>query len=472
MSLRDRLVTDSAERATVLDPTEQTPPQHVPVRTDCAWVSNTGERTIGAAPSEWPDDARYRPLTTTTVTAYLSRREVVAERLGGVPEQWHAHERGDGNLNLVFIVQGPAGAVVVKQALPYVRMVGESWPLSLKRNFFEHRALTEQARWAAEFVPAIYHTDDAMALIVMEYLAPHRVLRKGLIAAHTYPNVGRHLGLFLARTLFNTSDLVLNGRAKKACISVFLANTAMCQISEDLIFDEPYFAAPMNRHTAPQLDSVVAALAQDSKLKVAVQAMKWRFMNQPECLSHGDLHTGSVMVTDADTRVIDAEFAFFGPMGFDIGVLLANFMMAYLSQPGHREGGHDRDMYRAYLLEQIAVIWRTFAGEFAQLWQTCGARAGGELCNPRLSVDAPEFSSAALEWRLEGIWQDTLGFAGCEMIRRIVGLAHVEDFEAIAAAEIRADGEQQAIALGRALLTERARFASIEDLTSAVSACA
>jgi 5-methylthioribose kinase len=58
------------------------------------------------------------------------------------------------------------------------------------------------------------------------------------------------------------------------------------------------------------------------------------------------------------------------------------------------------------------------------------------------------------------------------MIRRIVGLAHVEDFEAIAAAQIRADGEQQAIALARALLTDRARFASIEDLTAAVSACA
>jgi 5-methylthioribose kinase len=58
------------------------------------------------------------------------------------------------------------------------------------------------------------------------------------------------------------------------------------------------------------------------------------------------------------------------------------------------------------------------------------------------------------------------------MIRRIVGLAHVEDFEAIAAAEIRARGETRAIALARALLTERARVASIGDLTAALSACA
>jgi 5-methylthioribose kinase len=135
--------------------------------------------------------------------------------------------------------------------------------------------------------------------------------------------------------LFNTSDFRLSGSAKKERIGAFLSNTAMCQISEDLIFDEPYFTAPMNRHTSPQLDAAASALARDTDLKVAVQIMKWCFMNQPECLIHGDLHTGSIMVTQDDTRVIDPEFAVYGPMGFDIGVLLANFLMAYLAQPGH-----------------------------------------------------------------------------------------------------------------------------------------
>jgi 5-methylthioribose kinase len=428
--------------------------------------------SIGAEPTRRLDPRRYHALTTDDVAIYLSRQVVVASRLGGTPGQWHARERGDGNLNLVFIVQGPAGAVVVKQALPYVRMVGESWPLSLARNYFEHSALREQARWAAEFVPAIYHIDDDMALIVMEFLAPHRVLRKGLLAAHAYPSVGRHLGSFLARTLFNTSDLRLTGREKKACMSVFLSNTAMCQISEDLIFDEPYFSAPLNRHTSPHLDAVVAALAEDAALKVAVQAMKWRFMNQPECLVHGDLHTGSVMVTDSDTRVIDAEFAFFGPMGFDMGVLLANFTMAFLSQSGHAARPGDRDAYRVYLLDQMTAIWLTFVSEFSQLWQARDGLAGGELCNPRLAVDAPMFSSAALEWRLRGIWRDALGFAGCEIIRRIVGLAHVEDFESIADADARARCEQQAISLARELLTERPRFLSIADLVGAVTASA
>jgi 5-methylthioribose kinase len=41
------------------------------------------------------------------------------------------------------------------------------------------------------------------------------------------------------------------------------------------------------------------------------------------------LHTGSIMVTDDDTRVIDPEFAWYGPMAFDVGMMLANFWMSF-----------------------------------------------------------------------------------------------------------------------------------------------
>ena len=37
---------------------------------------------------------------------------------------------GDGNINFVYIVTGPAGAVCLKQGLPFVRIAGDSWPLT------------------------------------------------------------------------------------------------------------------------------------------------------------------------------------------------------------------------------------------------------------------------------------------------------------------------------------------------------
>ena len=43
-------------------------------------------------------------------------------------------EIGDGNINFVYRVAEPdVASVIVKQALPYVRIIGEGWPLSLDR---------------------------------------------------------------------------------------------------------------------------------------------------------------------------------------------------------------------------------------------------------------------------------------------------------------------------------------------------
>ena len=44
---------------------------------------------------------------------------------------WHAQvqEVGDGNINFVYIVKGPQGAVCLKQGLPFVR-IAQDWPLT------------------------------------------------------------------------------------------------------------------------------------------------------------------------------------------------------------------------------------------------------------------------------------------------------------------------------------------------------
>lgn len=412
--------------------------------------------------------AAYTALTPDTVREYLASRHEIAARLGGTAAQWSTREVGDGNLNLVFIVQGPLGSVVVKQALPYVRLVGESWPLPLSRSHFEYLALLEQARWVRRFVPALYHADSQMALIVMEHLAPHVVLRKGLVRGIRYPEVARHLGTFLAHTLYFTSDLHLPAEEKKKRMEQFLGNTAMCRISEDLIFDEPYFAAPMNRHTSPQLDANAAALRGDGALKLAVQEMKWCFQNCCESLVHGDLHTGSVMVTDLDTRVIDPEFAFYGPMGFDIGAIIGNLLIAYLSQPGHEKTPGERRAFQAYLLAQTQSLWETFRHTFSQLWRDHVADArGGGIYQPRLNVDTPDLLQRAIDARLSAIWDQALGFAGSKIIRRIIGLAHVEDFEAIADPDQRARCEANALRLARDLLVQRSGFSDMKAVIDA-----
>jgi 5-methylthioribose kinase len=225
----------------------------------------------------------------------------------------------------------------------------------------------------------------------------------------------------------------------------------------------------MNRHTSPQLDPMILALRRDAPLKLAVQEMKWCFQNHPEALIHGDLHTGSVMVSTLDTRVIDPEFAFYGPMGFDVGAIIGNLLIAYLSQPGHETTAGDRRSYRDYLLAQAQALWETFQDCFARLWRERVAGApGGDIYQPRLNVDAPDLIQMAIDARLGAIWSDALGFAGCKIIRRIVGLAHVEDFEGIEDRDVRAACEGNALRLARDLLVNRAGYPGIKALIDAV----
>ncbi len=131
-------------------------------------------------PLDVPRQDQYRILREADLRDYLAQLPVVSAQLGGSPAAWSIGEVGDGNLNLVFIVRGTSGGIAVKQALPYVRLVGESWPLPLSRSHYEHQALTLQARLAPGLVPAVLHHDEALAVIAMELLEPHIIMRKGL----------------------------------------------------------------------------------------------------------------------------------------------------------------------------------------------------------------------------------------------------------------------------------------------------
>ena len=200
----------------------------------------------------------YAPLTDQTVRPFLAEVSGIAMRLGGAPAAWTVREVGDGNLNLVFIVKGPAGGVCIKQALPYVRLVGESWPLSLDRAHYEHEALKSQTAVVPQLVPKVYHFDKARAAIVMELLEPHIILRKGLIQAIRYPRIAEDIAAFAAHTLFSTSDLAVRAVVKKERMAEFCHNTDLCKITEDLVFTDPYRIAKLNRWTSPQLDSIAA----------------------------------------------------------------------------------------------------------------------------------------------------------------------------------------------------------------------
>jgi 5-methylthioribose kinase len=403
----------------------------------------------------------YRRLSETDLPSYLGGLATLRDRLGGEPSAWSVREVGDGNLNLVFIVKGPRGGVAVKQALPFVRLVGESWPLPLSRAHFEHLALTRQAELAPGLVPAVLHYDEALALTVMELLEPHIILRRGLIEGRVYPRITQDIATFAARTLFFTSDLALGAAEKKSRLAQFAGNHALCKITEDLIFTDPYRVAEQNRWTRPYLDGIAAEFRADFDLHVAISRLELKFLSSAEAMIHGDLHTGSVMVTQDDTRVIDPEFVFYGPMGFDIGAMLANLVLSFLAGEGHEKAPCERAAHGEWMLDATQALWGGFRACFLELWRK---EAKGDAYPP--SLFEGELGAARLELErqayMDRLFADAVGFAGAK-----ISLAHNIDFEWIADKALRATCEARALRLGREFLVNAASFGSIGSVTDA-----
>ncbi|XP_031284339.1 methylthioribose kinase-like [Pistacia vera] len=372
----------------------------------------------------------FRRLDEDSLIEYIKATPSLSSKIGNKFDDLTIKEVGDGNLNFVYIVAGSSGSFVLKQALPYIRCIGESWPMTKERAYFEAMALKEHGQLCPGHVPEVYHFDRTMALIGMRYLEPpHIILRKGLIAGIEYPLLAEHMSEYMARTLFSTSLLYRTTLEHKRAVAEFCGNVELCRLTEQVVFSDPYKVSQFNRCTSPFLDRDAEAVREDNTLKLEVAELKSKFCERAQALIHGDLHTGSVMVTLDSTQVIDPEFAFYGPMGFDIGAFLGNLILAYFAQDGHIDQGNDRKTYKKWILKTIEETWTLFHNKFTALWHQ-HKDGSGEAYLPEI-YNNPELQQLIQEKYMKDLFHDTLGFGAAKMIRRIVGVAHVEDFESI-----------------------------------------
>ncbi|MDP4097937.1 S-methyl-5-thioribose kinase [Paenibacillus sp. P96] len=364
-------------------------------------------------------------------------------------------EIGDGNLNLVFHIRDTESgkSIIIKQALPYAKVVGESWPLSLDRARIEREALQIQHHLCSNLVPEVYSYDDEMAVTVMEDLSDFTIMRHALIEGKTFPHFADHIGAFIARTLFFTSDLAMDPRAKKEQVQRFI-NPDLCKITEDLIFDDPYKLSDNNNYPAV-IEDEAEALRTDAALHLEVALLREKFLTRTEALLHGDLHTGSIFITEESTKVIDPEFAYYGPMGFDIGAVIANLLLNLAGQIGWKADEADRRRHQNWLLQTSLDVWSKFEAEFRKLWD-------------EHAVDPLAHAPGYQDLYIQKVLQDAVGFAGAKMIRRIVGLSHVADIDTIPDETQRERAQRLALSVGKALILNCRKISSIAAIDDIV----
>lgn len=409
----------------------------------------------------------YHALDTHTVLDYVRNQPTLRAFFSDL-SRLAAQEVGDGNLNMVFVVRNlhaPAESMVIKQALPYLRILGESYPLTRERMRFEAQALLLYNELTPGLAPEVYAYDEAMSLVAMEHLKSHEVMRKPLVARKRFPLFADHISTFLAHILFKTSDLYRTGHDKKSLQASYI-NPSLCKIQEDFVFTNPYMDSPENNWN-PQIDAEVQAVRRNVPLKLAIIELKEKYMTQGQALIHSDLHTGSIMVNEQDTRVIDPEFSFFGPMGYDIGALLSNLVLNFGAHFAHTPDAAARGAYQIYLLGTIRDIWVHFSAKFEKLWIESST---GELV-PNAYWNFPDGQAAFAAYRqryMRQLLQDTAGLGACESLRRMMGVVSVWDISSISDNQLRAAAERFVIRVSSRWIMERSSFTSIDDLVDII----
>lgn len=366
-------------------------------------------------------------------------------------------EIGDGNLNYVFRVidENNKKSIIVKQAGNTAR-ISDEFKLSTDRNRIESEILVLEDKLTNGLVPKVYKYDSIMNCCIMEDLSDYTIMRTALLEHETFPHFADHITTFLVNTLLMTSDVVMDHKEKKEMVKNYI-NPELCEISEDLVYSEP-FNNYKNRNEviAPNTVFVAKEIYGDKALGLEMAKLKFEFMNNAQALIHGDLHTGSVFIKKDSTKVIDPEFAFYGPMGYDIGNVIANLIFALVNGEMTITDPDKKNEFTSWVNQTIADIIDQFKEKFLVAWKI-------HVADCLAKEDGFDY------WYLSNVLKDTAGVAGLELLRRTVGLAKVKDITSISDEALRTKAERYCLLIGKNLILNREHFQSGDNFTTLIS---
>ena len=364
-------------------------------------------------------------------------------------------EIGDGNINYVFRAEDIKSkkSVVIKQADKLLRSSGR--PLDVDRNRIEAEVLKFYGEVASDYVPEVYHYDEVMCALTMEDISEYENLRYGLMKKKIYKNFAEDITTFMVNTLIFTMDIVMNPWKKKEDVKKYI-NIELCDITEKLVFTDPY-----TNHFGTNIvldeskEFVKKEIYDDEELVFEAGKLKYKFMNNPQSLLHGDLHSGSIFVTESKTKVIDPEFAFYGPIGYDLGNVVGNLFFSYIHSDIIMSDEVQKRAYLNYLETTIAEIMDKFTEKFGRAYD-------------EKVIDPMAKNPLYKKWMIASILEDAAGMAGTEIIRRTIGDSKVKEIESIGSIEDRVYMDKFLILLGKSLIKDRYKIKTGKDYVALI----
>ena len=240
-------------------------------------------------------------LAADTVTDYLVARGVVPPEL-----ELSVEELAGGVSGTVLAVRGPGVALVVKQALPQLR-VADEWLAPARRTDTEAAALRLAARLIPGCVPPVVDSDAEEHVVVLQHApAGWRNWQTELLEGRAHVTAGSWAGDTLGRLHTAT--------AHDADVAAeFDDYEAFSQLRL-----EPYYGTAMER--LPRLARAMEPLVEEVRTARI-------------CLVHGDYAPKNILLGRDGSWILDAEVAHVGNPVFDLAFFLVFPVLSALQRP-------------------------------------------------------------------------------------------------------------------------------------------
>lgn len=274
---------------------------------------------------------------------------------------------GEGNMNLALRVTTDQRSVIMKQSRPWV----EKYPsiaapeerILSEIDFYRHVSESSDVRAA---MPSVLAADPSQRLLVLEDLG----------TASDYASL--YSSAASSAEVDEVFELAIGWVTQLHRCPIASTESVGCKPLRELNHQH-IFSIPLSDPPAIDLEPTCEGLTAASRALCAEAAVQQAMAKLGEiylrddggALLHGDYYPGSWLETESGFRVIDPEFCFIGPQEFDLGVLAAH-------------------------------------------WIFCGGKADAATIDRVLQSGSGEVSSDLV-----------MGFAGAELIRRLVGVAQL-----------------------------------------------
>ncbi|PKN94692.1 MAG: S-methyl-5-thioribose kinase [Chloroflexi bacterium HGW-Chloroflexi-6] len=389
--------------------------------------------------------------------------ESINQKLHIFKQDFYIEEILGGFINKIYLIKDQNGSIILKQTWPYFYTSGPSWPLSLARFSVEVTCLLKFNDIAPGFSPRVIYRDYSNKIILMEYLLNYKSIDNFIDNYFTIPQLAEQLAYFLAHITFHTSDFSISSTSKKV-LAKKLINPSIVSISENLVFSDPFIRneKPLSKS---YLDDERNAILCDPEIKYELAILKNRFINYPQSLLHGDLHQGSILSNGTNIKIIDPEFGFLGPIGYDLGLVLSTLITSFVSLS---EESPNTPSMKVYFRNTIKDFWFNYKKIFLELWEK---DTTGHMFNQAywdFEGGNEKFTCYKNDYMIQ-ILQDSCGYAGSRILAGTIGSITFPCIEKISGSNNKKNVEIRAINIGKKLVLKRKNINEVSTILDLIT---